>query len=146
MLRDPRVAIKVAIDPPARVFESIKNDTSANAREGSTGTPGGIRTHDPRFRNATERTAREVDWSGQTRTSWRRTRTYNAVFGSAVRVDPDLSGLQRTRSVALKWHSTRRRWKAQSFGLSPRASFRLSQHAEEQWTHVASEHPPASRL
>jgi hypothetical protein len=71
-----------------------------------------------RFRNTTERTLREVDWSGQTRTSWRPTRTYSVVFGSATRVDPDLSGLERTRRVALTWHLIRGHWIAQYRSLS----------------------------
>ena len=51
---------------------------------------------------------REVDWSGQRRTSSRHTRTYNVNCRSAARLDPDLSGLERTRSVAPKWYLPRR--------------------------------------
>ena len=72
-----------------------------------------LRTPDPRLRNTTERTAREVYWSGQRRTSLRDVRTYSVTFRCAPRVDPDLSGLQRTRSVALKWHLTRGRRSAE---------------------------------
>jgi hypothetical protein len=41
---------------------------------------------------------REVDWSGQRRTSSRYTRTYKVDFNSTARVDPDLRGLEGTRA------------------------------------------------